>query len=163
MVLFETNEEIPLIPDMIDWFINDSPQHIPWLLEKGYIREVVEEETYETGQWIKLKASDSLWQIVRTDDTKAFIHSPSNDTRLGRPIEIKRPKEITKSELCQMLGGREFTLIDDPLITEQSDTAERRPELCVHNEGLRCQIRLKTGHGHCENTAYTDCPDYTPK
>ncbi len=79
-------------------------------------------------------------------------------------------------ELLTRLKSKEYSLgktqcwdktvlikTDPPLIIEKSDTAERRPELCVHNEGLRCQIRLKTGHGHCVNTAYTDCPDYTPK
>ncbi len=144
---FDYHDKITLTPRIIT-YINQHPGIIPWLLEKGYLRVVVVEEKQLPNQWYK-----------GLGETKNYYFSDEHC-------------QLTRVFVGEGILGRCFgpdswpaglTKIDPPLITEQSDTAERKPELCVHNEGLRCQIRLKTGHGHCENTAYTDCPGYTPK
>ncbi len=132
-------------------YLNQHPGIIPWLLDKGYIREVEEEKTYKVGQWIK-PADSHPYLIIELPKKKVGLYyfldghlRPCNDAYWNIDIEAL-------NERLRAWSG--FKVIDPPLITEQLDTAERRPELCVHlsendtcwcNVSIRCNRKCREG------------------
>lgn len=179
---FDYHDKITLTPRIIT-YINQHPSIIPWLLEKGYIREVVE-ETYEPGQWFKEINGKRLQLHAFCVDKKIYASLLCIDFNLGggnsslnNAHPVKSCSFITASEFKVISGGALLIKIDPPLITEQSDTAERKPELCMYvNKWGNCQnqkakerhlaiakpgdICWCSSHGY---NRYTDCPEYTPK
>ncbi len=185
----------PLTPSQKYWLVNDSPQHIPWLLEKGYLREVVEEEKQLPNQWYK-GGSGALWysdeEFVLTcmktaKDCDYYVGEKAgwNDhrwmwTKIDPPViteqsdtaeKRKNPtscvhhkqKGCLNDEAIKHFGAKDSVSCSNhvpdgcPAWNDGKDTAERRPELCVHDIENHCNIAEKSRWNSCSDFAYNNC------
>ena len=117
-IFCDDEDEITLTPQMITWLCEDSPAHIPWLVDKGYLREAVE-ETYQSEQWFKYRTEPYPYQIVRVSTTKIIFYCPGNGLRCGDPVTVENTKKITREELAQLISVDDIISIPDPIIKEQ--------------------------------------------
>ncbi len=154
---------IPFTANQRSGLVHDSKLHIPWLIEKGYLREVVEEETYKVGQWFKNPHDNHLIVIVGAQGMHynyGFFDITAN-TFYGGDKSLQKILYHIRS--CPS----SFTPIPPPTITEQPEPAERRPKKCVHNhprtESFPSRYctnpNLRTGR-YCEESNHRDCPEY---
>ena len=151
-------------------YLNQHPGIIPWLVEKGYLREVVEEETYKEGQCFFLQGqTDCIYTI--SNEIKPVKYMVLFYDLKERAIKVCDNGNLkTLREATNYIRRCNPIKTDPPLITEQPDTAERRPELCVHNSNHRCShgpaLKLFTMPGTvmmCSTNHYKTCSEYTPK
>ena len=149
----------PFTANQRHWLLHDSDLHIPWLVEKGYLREVVEEVKQLPNQW------------YRGNESKALYYS-----RIAGDLLVRlKSKDISTIGSILPWSKEKFTPTSVK-ITEQPELAERRPEKCVHltNEPYNhcsCQNRdAMTFFGvYPENLVcnmwnhnrYKTCPEYT--
>ena len=134
--VFDQGDEIEITPDRIKYAV-EKDEIIPWLVEKGYLKEVVEEETYAAGQWFKRKDfPDCYYGFTRIYPGEQYeLLCIDADYKLltcenGARFTLKEINELVKSNLWKNL----IPLESPPTITEQPEPAERRPEKCVHNK-----------------------------
>jgi hypothetical protein len=165
MALFHPQKIIKLTPEMADWLATDSDLHIPWLVEKGYLRECVEEETYKVGQYFKSSHDNHLCVIVEAQGqyyTHGLFDITSN-TFYGGGKSLQGV--LNHIKMC----SSSFTPIPPPKITEQPETTifnetaeptERRPEKCVHNSG-NCPNTLMSASGCGLIKTARDCRHYS--
>ncbi len=149
---FYPEASILLTPARIEWL----KPYIPWLVKKGYLREVVEEKQlpnqwYEVGDRIYYSTPDLNFVCMKGE--------------AGSTASVPMAGCLWTSKAVPIT----------PLITEQPDTAERRPELCVHNDFGTCRDKAATqyfsfvGSFQCRGgkdgtrSLHKDCPKYTPK
>lgn len=149
MALFKSSENISLIPDMITWLTTDSDLHIPWLVEKGYLKEVVEGVKQLPKHWYKGEASGDFYFSSQNLDLIRVTYNAGFEPPLGE----SRDKDN---------WPRHVTPIPPATITEQPEPADRRPEKCVHNSG-NCPNTSMSASGCGLIKTARDCPRYSEK
>lgn len=115
-------------------YLKQNPGVIPWLIEKGYLMEVVEEKKQLPNQWYKGSASGDLY----------YSDFDCNLTRLSNNrtnLKVNWAREKTW-----------LTPIPDPTITEQPEkrSSEKchhlgRDDTCYCGESLRFSVKCREG------------------
>ena len=171
--IYEPYQVIPLIEPVVVWLTTESDQHIPWLVENGYLEEAKEEVAYPVGQWFK--AGEAYYRLSRVGhDLAAIISISTRGIRhYGEPFKVKDFQAITLVEIHE--GANSFDPIHDeipippPRIVEQGegDFPNRRfPGSCVHHKTSGClnDKAIKhfgtTGSVNCVNRIPDGCPEY---
>ena len=111
-------KEIPMMYFVVTWLTTDSDLHIPWLVEKEYLRECVEEVKQLPNQWYRGNIDGNL--IYSDVDFRLICMTNKRGWAMGKRVSWDVFNHI-------------LSPVPPPTITEQPEPAERRPEKCVHN------------------------------